>query len=91
MSRSYWSLKVAGTKCRECRESYFNFSPDFCQNRHKIKKNQSMIRDIRDIKYPRLLNFNNFATFSTRDFYNCLFSRHLIPATFSTRDFFIFD
>ena len=46
----------------------FDFSPNFCQNRHEIKKNESMIRDIRDIKYPRLLNFNNFATFSTRDF-----------------------
>ena len=25
-----------------------------------------MIRDIRDIKYPRLLNFYNFATFDTK-------------------------
>ena len=46
----------------------FDFSRDFGQNRHEIEKNRSMIRDIRDIKYPRLLNFYNFATFSTRDF-----------------------
>ena len=36
----------------------------FWQNRHEIKKNRWMIRDIRDIKYPRLLNFSNFVTFS---------------------------
>ena len=46
----------------------FDSSRNFGQNRHEIKKNRSMIRDIRDIKYPRLLNFYNFATFSTRDF-----------------------
>ena len=46
----------------------FDFSPNFCQNRHEVKKNQGLRRDIRDIKYPRLLNFSKLATFSTRDF-----------------------
>ena len=41
---------------------------DFLQNRYEIKKNLSMIRDICDIKYLRLLNFYNVAIFSTRDF-----------------------
>ena len=50
------------------------FSRIICQNlHHEIKKNRNMIRNIRDIKYPRLLNFCIFATFSTCDFYNCFF------------------
>ena len=46
----------------------FDFSQIICQNLHKLKKNLNIIHDICDIKYPRLLNFYNFATFSTRDF-----------------------
>ena len=46
----------------------YDFSQNFDQNRYEIKKNLSMIRDICDIKYPRLLNFYNVAIFSTRDF-----------------------
>ena len=46
----------------------FDFSQNFYQNRYEIKKNLSMIRDIYDIKYLRLLNFYNVAIFSTRDF-----------------------
>ena len=46
----------------------FDSSRNFGQNRHEIKKKWGMDRDIRNIKYPRLLNFYKFATYSTRDF-----------------------
>ena len=55
----------------------FDFARIICQNlHHEIKKNRNRIRDIRDIKYPRHLNFCIFATFNTRDFSNC-FSRDI--------------
>ena len=57
-----------------------DFSRNFCHNQHEIKKNQTLIHNIRDFKYPRLLNSDNFATFSTRDFYFIFLAEY-------TRDF----